>query len=59
MPTEGMGSIVNIALISGMVEVGYPAYNASKGAIRALTKIIAMEYAQMSIRVNSINPGSI
>lgn len=54
-----MGSIVNIALISGMVEVGYPAYNASKGAIRALTKIIAMEYAQMSIRVNSINPGSI
>ena len=55
----GLGSIVNIASISGMVGVGYPAYNASKGAIRALTKIVAMEYAQMGIRVNCINPGSI
>ncbi|MBD47657.1 MAG: cyclopentanol dehydrogenase [Dehalococcoidia bacterium] len=56
---EDKGSIVNIASISGMVGVGYPAYNASKGAIRAFTKIIAMEYAQMGIRVNCINPGSI
>ena len=55
----GKGSIVNIASISGMVGVGYPAYNASKGAIRAFTKIISMEYAQTGIRVNCINPGSI
>lgn len=56
---EDKGSIVNIASISGMVGVGYPAYNASKGAIRAFTKIIAMEYALMGVRVNCINPGSI
>ncbi len=56
---SGKGSIVNIASISGMVGVGYPAYNASKGAIRAFTKILAVEYAQMGIRVNCINPGSI
>ena len=59
MLKAGGGSIVNIASISGMVGLGYPAYNASKGAIRALTKIVSVDYARKGIRVNCINPGPI
>ncbi|SVA62925.1 uncharacterized protein METZ01_LOCUS115779 [marine metagenome] len=59
MLKAGGGSIVNIASISGMVGLGYPAYNASKGAIRALTKIVSVDYARKGIRINCINPGPI
>ena len=59
MREAGGGSIVNISSISGMISVGYPAYNASKGAIRVFTKSAAVEYARDNIRVNSIHPGTI
>lgn len=59
---EGGGSIINISSIAGLV--GSPnviAYNASKGAVRLMTKSAALECAQagMKIRVNSIHPGII
>ncbi len=59
MKAAGGGSIINISSISGMISVGYPAYNASKGAIRVFTKSAAVEYARDNIRVNSIHPGTI
>ena len=59
MREAGGGSIVNISSISGMISQGYPAYNASKGAIRVFTKSAAVEYARDNIRVNSIHPGTI
>ncbi len=59
MKAAGGGSIVNISSISGMISVGYPAYNASKGAIRVFTKSAAVEFARDNIRVNSIHPGTI
>ncbi len=59
MRRAGGGSIINISSISGMVSVGYPAYNASKGAVRVFTKSAAVEYAGEGIRVNSIHPGAI
>ena len=59
MRAAGGGSIINISSISGMISVGYPAYNASKGAIRVFTKSAAVEYARDNIRVNSIHPGTI
>jgi len=59
MRKAGGGSIINISSISGMVSVGYPAYNASKGAVRVFTKNVAVEYAKENIRVNSIHPGAI
>jgi NAD(P)-dependent dehydrogenase (short-subunit alcohol dehydrogenase family) len=41
--------------------VGQPmlhmAYNASKGAVRIMTKAAAVQYAQDNIRVNSVHPG--
>ena len=59
MLKAGGGSIINISSISGIVSLGYPAYNASKGAVRIITKTVAIEYADQNIRVNSIHPGVI
>lgn len=59
MRKAGGGSIINISSVSGMVSIGYPAYNASKGAVRAFTKNVAVEYSKDNVRVNSIHPGAI
>jgi len=51
-------SIVNISSASGIVGgANLAAYNASKGAVRLLTKGAAMELAPLKIRVNSEAPG--
>jgi|TARA_B110000116_G_scaffold10053_1_gene8372 NAD(P)-dependent dehydrogenase (short-subunit alcohol dehydrogenase family) len=54
------GAIVNISSISGMVGQSYvhPGYNASKGAVRLVTKAAAVQHAKSGIRVNSVHPGS-
>lgn len=54
------GSIVNISSIEGIVgDPMLPAYNASKGAVRAFTKSVALYCADKgyAIRVNSMHPG--
>ena len=60
MEKAGGGAIVNISSISGMVGQSYihPGYNASKGAVRLVTKAAAVQHAQSGIRVNSVHPGS-
>src|SRR5947209_4301717 len=59
MQQAGGGSIVNISSISGFVGQDYihMAYNASKGAVRLMTKSAAVQYAKDGIRVNSVHPG--
>ncbi|MGQ4807594.1 Cyclopentanol dehydrogenase [Candidatus Entotheonellaceae bacterium PAL068K] len=59
MRRTGGGSIVNISSISGFVGQDYihMGYNASKGAVRLMTKSAAVQYAKDSIRVNSVHPG--
>jgi NAD(P)-dependent dehydrogenase (short-subunit alcohol dehydrogenase family) len=59
MRRAGGGSIVNISSISGFVGQDYihMAYNASKGAVRIMTKSAAVQYAKQGIRVNSVHPG--
>jgi NAD(P)-dependent dehydrogenase (short-subunit alcohol dehydrogenase family) len=59
MQRAGGGAIVNISSISGFVGQDYlhMAYNASKGAVRIMTKSAAVQYAKDGIRVNSIHPG--
>ena len=60
MRKVGGGSIVNISSIAGLVGSPYSsAYNASKGAVRLLTKSTAIQYAREGIRANSVHPGVI
>ena len=52
------GSIVNIASIGAFI--AYPhasAYNASKGGVLNLTRILALEWIDRGVRVNGIAPG--
>jgi NAD(P)-dependent dehydrogenase (short-subunit alcohol dehydrogenase family) len=59
---EGGGSIVNISSVLGLRGASYAmAYCASKGAVRSLTKNVALHCAQMkyNIRCNSVHPGYI
>jgi NAD(P)-dependent dehydrogenase (short-subunit alcohol dehydrogenase family) len=55
----GGGAIVNISSISGFTgQLGvHMAYNASKGAVRIMTKTAAVQWARDGIRVNSVHPG--
>ena len=59
MRKAGGGSIVNISSISGMIALGGPAYNASKGAVRVFTKVTAVHHADDNIRCNSVHPGPV
>jgi len=59
MKQAGGGSIVNLSSISGntgqtMTHMGY---NASKGAVRTLTKSTAVQFGRDGIRANSVHPG--
>lgn len=62
MHETGGGSIINMSSIAS--HLGYPiffAYSAAKGAVRAMSKAIAV-HCQMNgykIRVNSLHPGAI
>ncbi len=59
MQQAGGGAIVNISSISGFAGQNriHMAYNASKGAVRIMTKSAAVQYARDGIRVNSVHPG--
>jgi 3(or 17)beta-hydroxysteroid dehydrogenase len=61
MRRAGSGSIINISSQLGLVGVdnSSPQYQASKGAVRLLTKATAIQYAREGIRVNSVHPGPI
>jgi cyclopentanol dehydrogenase len=61
MRRAGGGSIINISSQLGLVGVdnSSPQYQASKGAVRLLTKATAIQYASEGIRANSVHPGPI
>ena len=61
MRRAGGGSIVNISSQLGLVGTDNtsPQYPASKGAVRLLTKVTAIQYAKEKIRANSVHPGPI
>lgn len=54
------GSIINLSSIYGIISArDLPAYHASKGAVRLMSKTDALLYAKDKIRVNSVHPGFI
>ena len=56
----GGGAIVNVASVQGLMsQPNVAAYAASKGAVIAMTRTMALDHAKDNIRVNSLCPGSI
>ena len=57
---RGGGSIVNLSSVQGHnCQQNVAAYVATKGAIHALTRAMALDHADQKIRVNSVSPGSV
>lgn len=56
----GGGSIINLSSVAGKVGFrGSASYAATKGAVKLMTKSVALETAAEGIRVNSVHPGII
>ncbi len=58
---RGKGAIVNVTSIAGHAVHPFAgsAYSTSKAALSALTREMAVEFAQLGVRVNAVAPGEI
>jgi NAD(P)-dependent dehydrogenase (short-subunit alcohol dehydrogenase family) len=60
MRRRGGGVIINLSSVQGHAcQAGVAAYVASKGAIHAMTRAMAVDFAPSHIRVLSVSPGSV
>ncbi len=60
MVAAGGGAIVNMSSVNGTLAIPTIAsYNASKGAINQLTRVMALSLADRGVRVNAVAPGTI
>jgi NAD(P)-dependent dehydrogenase (short-subunit alcohol dehydrogenase family) len=61
MLEQGSGSVINISSFVALVGCSNPqdAYTASKGAVLALTKSLAVQFAPKGVRTNAICPGPV
>ena len=60
MVRQGRGAIVNMSSVNGTLTIPTIAsYNASKGAINQLTRVMALSLADQGVRVNAVAPGTI
>ncbi len=61
MIAQGSGSIINISSFVALMGCSNPqdAYTASKGAVLALTKSLAVQFAPRGVRTNAICPGPV
>lgn len=60
MAASGGGAIVNMSSVNGRLAIpNIASYNASKGAIDQLTRVMALALADHGIRVNAVAPGTI
>lgn len=57
---RGFGAIVNMSSVNGTMAIpSIASYNASKGGIDQLTRVMALALADRGIRVNAVGPGTI
>ena len=55
---EARGAVVNVASQAALVSLPMQsAYSASKGAVAALTRSLAIDWAERGVRVNAVAPG--
>lgn len=60
MVERGGGSIVNVASVAGLIGLrNRAAYSASKGAVIALTRALAIDHVADGVRVNAVCPGTV
>ena len=60
MVRHGRGAIVNMSSVNGTLAIpSIASYNASKGAINQLTRVMALSLADQGVRVNAVAPGTI
>jgi NAD(P)-dependent dehydrogenase (short-subunit alcohol dehydrogenase family) len=60
MVARGGGTIVNMASVAGMIGLrDRAAYSASKGAVIALTRALAIDHVGDRVRVNAVCPGTV
>jgi len=60
MAAGGGGAIVNMSSVNGTLAIPTIAsYNASKGGIDQLTRVMALALADRGVRVNAVGPGTI
>ena len=61
MERQGAGAIVNVASTSGLRWTGAAqvAYAATKAGVIQLSRVVAVQYAEKNIRVNSVVPGQL
>jgi NAD(P)-dependent dehydrogenase (short-subunit alcohol dehydrogenase family) len=60
LPGRRRGSIVNMSSVNGRLTIpSIASYNASKGAIDQLTRVMALALAEQGVRVNAVAPGTI
>ena len=60
MTRQGSGNIINIGSVAGMAGIERRfAYSATKGAVIAISRQLAIDYVSKGIRVNCICPGTV
>ncbi|MDQ2779889.1 MAG: SDR family oxidoreductase [Pseudomonadota bacterium] len=60
MVAQGRGAIVNMSSVNGTLTIpSIASYNASKGAVNQLTRVMALSMAESGVRVNAVAPGTI
>ena len=60
MARQGSGAIVNMSSVNGLMAIpSIASYNASKGGINQLTRVMSLALVDRGIRVNAVAPGTI